>query len=811
MSSKKSPEFKKEEKRLKYTKDYIQKTLEATEIYKSQYKENIQEAMENLDYLDSSQSYISVLINTQFMETAEKNFKQLQRVKDKPYFARIDFIPQEGQKDPVYIGKTSLMRAEDDVPLIVDWRSPIANVYYEGRIGKTEYETAAGEQKGELTLKRQYTMEEGTLVDYMDIDIATKDDFLQASLEAGADDKLKDIASTIQGEQNRIIRADMKNPLIVQGAAGSGKTTIALHRIAYFIYTYEKTFDPDNFMILAPNNIFLDYISGVLPELGVEEVRQTTFIDFMKSLIGNKIKLIGTGEKLKTFLEASKGPNASKAPNASKEYGASNPPNAATAIIASEEAAQNPEDFDLTTGTQNLENLKWLLKFKGSAAYLEALKQYIREMEQDFLQNLDFTLGEHVLVRKETIEELILKDFNHLPLYKRPEELKKTLRNQLKKKKKEVLESIEAYYDDRIQGIRVKVPELEERRQQTLPLIGKRDAELKALEKEAKTLVKDYTAGFVKEDLYALYQDFTTDKIIEQKELWTEKDRDRQQYFKDYHQKTLQNKQLELEDLAPMAYLKKALFGFKEDITIGNVVIDEAQDFSLLEVKVLKELLKTDKFTLLGDLSQGIHSYRSIDNWSELMAEVFVDEKPTYMELTQSYRTTIEIMNLANEVIDFLDDHGVKKAKPVIRHGKAPTYQYYDDEGAMVQDLSEEILSLQREGRESIAVICKDREESLDLKRKLPKNLKTTVLKEDQKTYGSGITIVPSYLAKGLEFDSVIICNQNSYYEDNPIDIKLLYVAITRGMHTLSIFEGNDSRSLLRKIYGKSNTKSISA
>ena len=788
MSSKKSQEFKKEEERLEYTKKYIKKTLEATEIYKGQYKENIQEAMENLDYLDSSQSYISVLINTQFMETAEKNFAQLQRVKNKPYFARIDFIPEAGKKDPVYIGKTSLMRAEDDVPLIVDWRSPIANVYYEGRIGKTEYVTIAGEQKGELTLKRQYTIENGDLADYMDIDIATKDDFLQASLEAGADDKLKDIAATIQGEQNRIIRADMKSPLIVQGAAGSGKTTIALHRIAYFIYTYEKTFDPDNFMILAPNNIFLDYISRVLPELGVEEVRQTTFIDFMKSLIGKKLKLVGVGEKLKTFLEATK---------KSKE--------------AANDVSDKEGSWNHSKASQDVENLKWLLKFKGSAKYLDALKNYIEKIEADFLVNKDFSLGEHVLIKKETIEELILKDFNHLPLYRRPDELKKTLRTQLKKKKKEVLQEIEDYYDDQIQSIRLKIPELEERRQHTLPLMGRRDAELKAVEKQSKTLVNAYTTNFYKEDLYESYIAFNTEEIFQQKDLWTQENSNHKKYFKEYHQGTLSNYQLELEDLAPIAYLKKALFGFKENITVGNIVIDEAQDFSLLEIKVLKELLKTDKFTLLGDLSQGIHSYRSIDNWSELTEEVFVDEKPNYMELTQSYRTTIEIMNLANEVIDFLEDHNVKKAKPVIRHGNTPKYEFYQEEETMIHDVTEEILALQREGRKSIAVICKDREESLDLRNKLPKTIKATVLKEDQKSYGSGVTIVPSYLVKGLEFDSVIICNQNSYYEENPIDIKLLYVAITRGMHTLSIFEGNQPDSLLRKIYQQSENKSLSA
>ena len=193
---------------------------------------------------------------------------------------------------PIYIGKTSLLREGAFTPLVVDWRAPVANLYYEGRLGENTYESEGDIYEGELLLKRQIAIENAQLVDFIDVDITTNDAFLQASLEASADKRLKDIASTIQAEQNRVIRANMRRPLIVQGVAGSGKTTIALHRIAYFIYTYEKTFNPETFMILAPNRLFINYISEVLPELGVEKVKQTTFIDFMSELIGKKINLV---------------------------------------------------------------------------------------------------------------------------------------------------------------------------------------------------------------------------------------------------------------------------------------------------------------------------------------------------------------------------------------------------------------------------------------------------------------------------------------------------------------------------------------
>ena len=221
-----------------------------------------------------------------------KKIQDIKQIKDKPYFARIDFTEDNSnQLEKLYIGKISVLDSSTQNPIIIDWRAPISNLYYDGRIGKSSYDSPDGVIEGNISLKRQYFIENQILEKYSDIDLKATDELLQVALEQKADDRLKNIVATIQGEQNAIIRADINKPLIVQGVAGSGKTTIALHRIAYLIYKYEKEFDPDNFMIIAPNKFFLNYISNVLPDLGVENVKQYTFEDLAKEIKKKKLKI----------------------------------------------------------------------------------------------------------------------------------------------------------------------------------------------------------------------------------------------------------------------------------------------------------------------------------------------------------------------------------------------------------------------------------------------------------------------------------------------------------------------------------------
>ena len=217
--------------------------------------------------------------------------KNLRKALMTPYFARIDFKENNvNNVQKIYIGKTGILNDKYDV-IVTDWRAPIASIYYDGQLGKVKYECPEGTIEGDLTKKRVYNIENSELKDYQDIDITTNDEFLQECLNENSEARLKNIISTIQSEQNKIIRAKMSKPLIVQGVAGSGKTTVALHRIAYLVYTYEKEFNPDEFLIIAPNKFFLDYISNVLPDLGVDYVRQQTFEEFMFENIEGNIEI----------------------------------------------------------------------------------------------------------------------------------------------------------------------------------------------------------------------------------------------------------------------------------------------------------------------------------------------------------------------------------------------------------------------------------------------------------------------------------------------------------------------------------------
>lgn len=757
MSSKNHSDFKQEKERLEYTIDYIEKTLEATDAYKTLYKGNIKQAMIELDYLDSSLSYINVLINTKFMEVAEKNYDNYKKAKAKPYFARIDFKKNGEEKiNKIYIGKTSLIQAENNEMLVIDWRAPIATLYYEGRLGETSYETQNTVEEGELLLKRQFTIENGKLEGIMDIDITTTDTFLQASLEANAESRLKDIATTIQGEQNKVIRAAMNKPLIVQGVAGSGKTTIALHRIAYFIYTYEETFDPENFLIIAPNNLFIKYISDVLPELGVERVKQSTFIDFICNLLGKTYKLANSDDKLISIIQGCEDEN---------------------------------------------NNILWDVAFKGSMEFKDIIDGYVKDIEYNFVPSKDFMLQERVLITKEEIERMFLEDLKYYPLYKRINEIKKSLNYKLKLVKKDLLKEIEEFYDKQIEEVREDIEDPEERKLKVTDLADQRDKRLKNVTNEMKMVVKKFLSEFPEKSLYEYYENlFTKENIFEY--ALKEMDEEKVSYLCRNSRELLQKKQMELEDLAPLVYLKHKIFGFEKKIEVNSVVIDEAQDFSLFQFYVLKSIVNTSMFTLLGDLSQGIHSYRAIKSWEELLEKIFDKEESNYMTLVQSYRTTIEVMLLANEVIKKLNREGIVLAKPVIRHGKKPERKSFKNEKELIDSLEHQIQKVKDENFKSISIICKNVEECKYVKKILDKSGKihSNLLDEKQQEYEAGVIIVPSYLAKGLEFDVVFIVSINEEYKDNELDIKLLYVAMTRTLHRLFIYHKEKTLTLLDSI-----------
>lgn len=749
-------DFNIEKERLEFTKDYLNITLKAIEEYKSNAFVSMKEDMAETDVTDNSSAYINMMLKSQTMDFAEKNYYGYKRALDKPYFARVDFIPEgEGNAQKIYIGKTSLMKAEDNEMLIVDWRAPVASIYYDGRLGEVEYESEEGVQKGNMLLKRQLSIEKGSLEEVLDIDITASDAFLQASLSANAESKLKDIASTIQAEQNKVIRAPLHQPIIIQGVAGSGKTTIALHRIAYFMYTYEKTFDPENFLILAPNNLFINYISEVLPELGVENVRQSTYVDFMKALLGSKPKITSRDDALADIIEDKK------------------------------------EDID---------ELIWVAKYKGSEGFIDIVNSYVESIKEEFLPSEDFVVRGKLLMEISEIRKMFLEDLSIYPFKRRIKEIEKSLKNKLSLVDKDLIKKVEFSYDLAINKERKSNKEPEERRKKVVELINQRDEQLALAEKEIKNAVKDYANKFNIKALNDYYIDLLSEKNL--LNLGDSLSKKEAKILSKVSLKGFGDKKMELEDLAPLVYLKHRIYGFDKKINVRSIVIDEAQDFSIFEFYALKEALSTSMFTLLGDMSQGIYSYRAFNNWEEVIEKLFKNDSPSYMTLIQSYRTTIEVMNLANEVIKALKNPSTVIAKPVIRHGEKPDFKEFNNKDNLVKALEESISIRQSENYKSIAILCKTLKECKTLKKMLDKSgvVESVILSDKNKEYEAGVIIVPSHLAKGLEFDNVFIVNINEEYSEDELDTKLLYVAITRTLHRLHIFTLENKIPLINNI-----------
>lgn len=752
---KEHPAYQEELVKLEATKVEVEKAYEVyNELYaqyKTEVQQNLREFKGNPD--EGSQLYIELMTGTMFVQHYAEKIKGLERSLQTPYFARIDFTAAErGELEKCYIGKTGLLREGDNEPVIIDWRAPVATLYYEGRLGEVSYVVPdkLGLEDititGDLSLKRQFTIEKGVLKDIFDIDVTTTDPLLQKALGANADNRLKDIASTIQAEQNRIIRADMKRPLIVQGVAGSGKTTIALHRIAYLIYTYENVFKPDSFMIIAPNRLFLDYISGVLPELGVENVKQTTYIDFMLEQLGEHVKVTNPNEKLTAFVN---------------------------------------QKLDETV-TDHHEMLKKVSKYKGSLTFKKTIDKFVNDLEENFIPRQDLKLDEHVLVSAAEIRHIFLNEYKYYPIYKRIHKLIPRLKKSVKalvadlidKEKKRADNLVDQYYSAGLES--------EADRQRILRRLEERDHNITHWGQQAKTLVDDYFAGTENRTLMDYYKDIVANP--DNLELYTGGllSDEFMLFLSEHSTKVFASGKIEYEDLAALVYLKSRLFGLEERLRLSHVVIDEAQDFSLFQFYLIKRLSHTDSFTILGDLSQGIHSYRAIENWDEVEKLIFTKTSTTYRTLEQSYRTTIEIMNLANEIIKHHPYEGIIFANPIIRHGEKPCFAPQRTPDELIDFILEETYALQdREEVNSIAIIGKTMEECQKIYDLFPAHIKPKLITEDMSEYESGLIILPSYLAKGLEFDVVFIVNLDETYAKEELDVKLLYIAMTRALHRL--------------------------
>ncbi len=733
------PEFEQEQQHLAYVKHFMANVLEESARDLVNAQDNIRKSMADLEYLDSSSSYLNILTNSRFFDMAREQKEGLEAIIQKPYFARIHFQKEGEFAEKLYIGKTSLFDRETQDPVIVDWRSPVANVYYDGRLGDLTYDVNGEEMNGHLFAKRQYKIEKGKLLSVRDVDLTTNDELLQDALSGKADVRLTEIVSTIQAEQNEIIRAHLKQPIIVQGAAGSGKTTIALHRISYFLYTMGEHFNADQLMILAPNHLFIDYIGDVLPELGVGKIRQETFASYVMQATKLKLKIQDPNVYLEQLVQAQ----------------------------ASEK--------DLVT-----------TRLKGSLEYRDIMQNYVDQIARDIaVQFEDVYIDKYRIMRASHLQELFLEDYVYLPIEERIQKLKSVIQSHVRQKRKQIVYTLNKKYDDII-GKALNIFNDERRKKEVTRWIDERDERIPSIEKEAKSTASNYMKRFSKYNIKKLYRAFLIEDTVQQQiaPQWTKKQRTS---FQKEHAK----EQWTNEDLAALFFLHAKIKGIKPEHKIRVVFIDEVQDYSLFQLAALKEGLDTDMFTIVGDLAQGIHSYRSLTNWEDVQA---LFPRASYKTLQKSYRTTIEIMAVANEILSQMDED-LPLVEPVVRHGLQPAFH---EEVTWNTETIVTLFNDIKQRHQSIALICKTSAEAKKIAASLTNVLDVQLLDGAQGIDQEKLLIVPSHLAKGLEFDAVMIVSSEEGYRDVPLERKLLYVAMTRSMHELHLIGPSKQHFLLQ-------------
>ncbi|CAB1262154.1 AAA family ATPase [Clostridium sp. WLY-B-L2] len=621
-----------------------------------------------------------------------KSIKELTVLKDSPYFGKVIFEDKFGG-EKIYIGRFGMSSREDYEPIIVDWRSPVCSLFYSGSLGQTSYSSPMGEIKADILSKRQFIIKKSNLVGMFDSNMDVKDEILQMVLSKNAGKKLKDIVMTIQKEQDDLIRQPREGVVVVNGIAGSGKTTIALHRVAYLLYNYRKLLQR-KVLILGPNSIFIDYISLVLPSLGEEEVTQLTFGQFAKSIL-NLPDVMTLREYMENIL------------NGDKEF--------IQEII-----------------------------YKNSLRYVSDVDKLIVRIEENCFAAEDVFFYDKVIVAKEEAEKMLGYYFKDMPLFKRAIRLKKVIYSRIKDERNIIVRAIRKKYRDKIENMTE-----EELNLHGTNLEYRERNEIEEVIKEVIRIKKYKLKWLEKPDVISMYNTFNN------------------------------NRKLIYDDLAAILYLKIKLDGSRYKDRVKHIVVDEAQDYSPLQFKVIKELTHCSSFTIVGDVNQRIIPSDEIPAMMDLN-NIFSDLKVKNFSLSRSYRSTNEITNYANQYL--------KKGEiiPLIREGEKVIEEQVYNLKELVDKILKDIEKLKEKSYESIAVICRDLKDTVTLGNLIKKRAYIKVISGEDMIYSSGEVILPSYFAKGLEFDAVIMID--TFYCRDEDENTLKYIMVTRALHELHVY-----------------------
>ena len=586
-------------------------------------------------------------LQVSIMQSKGNYLQRLFRIQNKPYFGSIRF-KEEGseEEDNIYIGITHV---EDKLDYYVhDWRSPICSMFYDYETGPASYKAPSGIIKGNIIKKRQYIIEDAELKHIFDNDLNISDSLLQEVLAEESSDKMKNIVNTIQEEQNKVIRNTEDKNLIVEGIAGSGKTSVALHRIAFLLYRIPNL-TSSNVVVFTPNKVFSEYISNVLPELGEDNTYDMTFYDLLCQNI-NEYKDI---ENFTDFI--------------SRYY------------------KGNVDNYDI-------------VKYKQSDEIIKDIDSYINNLLSTIKFNNKLEYDNFIEIDTEELNNMLNYKYNRFPLFERIKEISKRIAS------------------NNYEGSTKNASSIEKKLKELLNI---------------KLDLKDIFNNFYQSE-YSKYKDKVNDKYL---------------YY---------------EDACIFLYIKSLLVGFNTNHVIKEIVIDEAQDYNKLQYLIIKKTFKTSNYTILGDTNQTINPYYKYDSLEELTS---IFESSKYITLTKTYRSTGKIIDYTNKIL------GLNHVT-AIRNDKASDIIFRNN--ITKNDFLTDINNLKTISK-SIAIITKNDKEAEKIYNMLKDDLDIMLI-DGFGHIKRDLVVVPSYVAKGLEFDSVIIyTDEDNKYQEK--DKYLFYVA----------------------------------
>lgn len=674
---------------------------------------------------------------------------KMKRLHHSPYFGRIDF-KEDGypNAERIYLGIASLLDEKEESFLVYDWRAPISNLYYDGAPGPITYHTPSGEISGDIEMKRQFVIRDGRIRFMFDTGVTIGDELLQAVLSRTSDAQMKSIVATIQKEQNRIIRNDRTRMLIVQGMTGSGKTSAALQRVAYLLYKYREHLQADQMVLFSPNPMFNSYVSTVLPELGEENMLQTTFQEYLERRLGREYQLEDPFIQLEYVLTGTEEP-----------------------------------DYEVRMSS---------IRFKSSETFLKVITRYKESMLSGGMKFKPVRFQGRAIVTSEAMAEKFYSFESSVKLVSRLEMLRDWMLKELSAFGKGELDA--PWVDQRLD---LMEPEDLQRAYQRLKRKQKgKTHTFNDFEQEREILARMVVSDRLKParkwikslrfvDVRQLYAHLFNDEAQMVRLLGDEALPAQWEEICKMTLRRLKLQELAYEDITPYLYLRELMLGFHINSNIRHVIIDEAQDYSAFQLAFMKRLFPRAKITALGDFNQAIYAHSSVLSGTGPLTNLYGPDNTEVIELTRSYRSTREIVEFTRGMVP-----GGEEIIPFNRSGEKPKVIVSSDWERHMNVITTDLKHLIEEGYESVAVICKTAEESRDVHAALSKALPTApkLIKKTTLAFEQGVHVIPAYLAKGVEFDAVLIYDGSAEQYAQEHERKLFYTACTRAMHLLHVY-----------------------